>query len=207
MSGVLARAAELFLVPGGTEALEAVAPPAVRAVVLGAPADAHPLAAAIALSLRAAADAPAAAVAVWEAGGVEAPRASAATRAAARLAARLTAHGLAAAPRGRLACAGLPPDPAEAAAAVRDASTLVDGPLVTSLAGARPEALETLVAEHDVAIVAADPETALARAALAGLTARGIAASARCPPRRGLVRALATAGIAAPGVEAPRSVR
>ena len=203
MSGVLARAAELFLVDEPAEAPPepASSPPIARAVVLGSPADAFPLAAALALALRG----PAAVVAAWEAGGVEEPRASAATRSAARLAGHLTTHGLVAAPRGRLAIVALPPDPGEAAAAVRRASTLADAPLVTALGGARPDELERLVAEHDLALVAADPDTALARAALAGLAARGVEASACRPLRRGLPRALAVAGLAAPrlGLRAP----
>jgi hypothetical protein len=163
--------------------------------VLGRAADAVPLAAAVALSFRAGERAPAAAVATW---GVDDARPSAATRAAAQLARRLTAHELPAVARGRLAWLGLPEEPAEAAAAVRRASTFVDGPLVTALGGARPPELESLVAEHDLAIVAADPETALARAALERLEERGVVASA-CPPiRHGITRAFALAGLAAP---------
>jgi hypothetical protein len=210
MSGALERAAAFFLAPaaaspGGTVAL----PPAVRAVVLGSAADAVPLAAALALSFRARERAPAAAVSSW---GHDAPRPSAASRAAAQLARRLTAHELRAVARGRLAWLALPEEPAAAAAGVRRASALVDGPLVTALGGRRPAELESLVAEHDLAIVAAGAETALARAALARLTERGIAAAA-CPPiRHGVSRALALAGLAAPrlavGVSpAPRDAR
>lgn len=199
MSGALERAAEFFLAPAAAPSAEPVAlPPAVRAIVLGSPPDAAPLAAALALAFRAAERAPAAAVASW--GGVEL-RPTAAARAAARLAERLSTDGPAAVPRGRLAWLALPADAAEAAAAVRRASALVDGPLVTALAGTRPAELEELVAEHDLAVVAADPETALARAALARLSARGVAASA-CPPlRRGAARALALAGLAAPRLD------
>ena len=202
MSGVLTRAAEFFLMAEAREPREGVAPTsAVRAVVLGTPPDAVPLAAALALSFRAADGAAAAAVAAWEEGRVEEVRASAATRSAARLTGRLVTHGLVAAARGRLALVAIPPDPVEAAAAVRRVSTLVDAPLVTALGGARPEVLESLVAEHDLAVVAADPDTALARAALAGLAARGITASACRPPRRGLPRRLALAGLAAPRLD------
>jgi hypothetical protein len=202
VSGVLARAAEFFLVSEVAEPREAVTPPsAVRAVVLGSPQDAIPLAAAVALMLRAAERVPAAVVAAWAAGRVEEPRASAATRSTARLARRLTAHGLVAVARGRLTSVALPPDPGDAAAAVRRASRLVEGPLVTALAGARPEELESLVAEHDLAVVAADPDTALARAALASLAGRGVTASACRPLRRGLGRSLALAGLAAPRLD------
>jgi hypothetical protein len=51
--------------------------------------------------------------------------------------------------------------------------------------------------------VVADPATALARAALAGLAARGLEAVA-CPPlRRGLARRAALAGLGAPRLHVP----
>ena len=84
---------------------------------------------------------------------------------------------------------------------MRRAAALVDGPLVTALAGARPPELDDLVAEHDLAVVAAEPETPLARAALAALSARGVDARACRPPRRGIARALALAGLAAPRLD------
>jgi hypothetical protein len=195
MSGVLERVAEFFLAPPERSREAVVLPPAVRAVVLGAPSDAPPLAAALALSLRAGCGAPAAVVATW--GGRGEMRPTGASRAAARLAARLTAHELPSTARGRLAWLELPAEPASATHAVRRASALVDGPLVTALAGGRPAELDGLVAEHDLAVVAADPETALARAAVAGLAEQGIAASARAPLRRGVQRTLALAGLAA----------
>jgi hypothetical protein len=203
MSGVLDRAADFFLAPApATPGEPATLPPAVRAVVLGAPPDAPPLAAALALSLRAAERAPAALVASWDAGerdkGV---RRDAATRSAARLAAYLTARGFGAAARGRLAWLALPADPPVAAAAVRRASALVEGPVVTALGGPRPAELEDLIAEHDLALVAADPESALARAAIARLAERGVAASACRPLRRGAPRALALAGLGAPRLD------
>jgi hypothetical protein len=196
MSGALERAAAFFLDSAEAPRSTAIAlPPAVRAVVLGSAVEIVPLAAAVALSFRAGEHAPAAVVATW---GHDALRASAASRAAAQFARRLSAHELPAVARGRLAWLTLPGDAAAAAEALRRASALVDGPLVTALGGARPPELESLVAEHDLAIVAADPETPLARAALARLAERGVAASA-CPPvRRGLSRALALAGLAAP---------
>jgi hypothetical protein len=195
VSGVLERAAEFFLAPAERFRDAVVVPPAVRAVVLAAPADAPSLAAALALSLRAAERSPAAAVADW--GGDRELRPTAAARSAARLATRLTAHDLVATPRGRLAWIALPAEPAAAAEAVRRASAIVDGPLVTAVGGARPPELEQLVVEHDLAVVAADPHSPLARAAVARLTARGVTASARPPLRRGLARTLALAGLAA----------
>ncbi len=183
-------------------------PVAARAVVLGTPEDAAPLAAALALGLRAADRAAVALVATWTPAGTTVRR-EAATRAAARLAVRLAADAALsdaapapnAAARGRLAWLALSPDPVAAAAAVRRASSLVDGPLVTALGGARPAALDDLVAEHDLAVVAADPDCALAAAALAGLAGRGVAAVACRPLRRGLPRAVALAGLAAPRLD------
>jgi hypothetical protein len=201
VNGAIERAARFFLAPAAPERPAVAAPAAVaRAVVLGTAADAVPLAAALALSSRLAGAGPAL-VAVWPSDG--SPRRGVATRAAARLAALLSARELAAGARGRLVWLALPPDPGEAAAAVRSASAIVDGPLVTALAGPRPPELETLVAEHDLAVVAAPPETALARAAVARLAAAGVAAAACAPPPRGPLRTLATAGVAGPRLAEP----
>lgn len=204
MSGVLQRAVGWFLAPPAVRPQSAaVMPPAARAVVLGSPADAVPLAAAVALSLRAAAGSPAAVVAVWSpddvarAGSPPAVSPAAATRAASRLAQRLAAHGPEAVARGRLVWLALSAEPQAAAGGVRRASAIVEDPLVTAVTGPRPAELDELVAEHDVVVVAGDPESALARAALARLTDRGIAARACRPLGRGLPRALALAGVAA----------
>jgi hypothetical protein len=194
---VLHRAAGFFLAPAAAPQAETLSlSPAMRAVVLGAAREAAPLAAAVALSLRA----PAALAAVWEPGAPDV-RPSAATRAAARLAARLAAHGLPAVARGRLAWLALADGAEAAAAAVRRASAIVEGPLVTALTGARPPVLDDLVAEHDLAVVAADPASPLAHAALAALAGRGVAAEACAPLGRGLPRRLALAGVAAPRIE------
>jgi hypothetical protein len=198
MSGVLSRAAGLLVAPAAAEPRVAVGlPPAVRAVVLGSRGDVLPLAAALALSSRAADRAAAAVVACWDGAGGEEVRACAASRGAARLASRLAAHDHVAVARGRLVRLTLPLDPADAATAVRRASSIVDGPLVTAFGGARPPDLEALVAEHDLAVVAADPDSPLARAALARLAERGIVATAHPPIRGGIARALSLAGLTA----------
>jgi hypothetical protein len=200
VTSVLERAAEFFLVPaGGEPAVTAALPPTIRAVVLGAEPDATPLAAALALSCRAAGGrTPPGLVATWQARGREPLDRRTPTRAAARLAACLSAHELEAFPRGRLAWLVLPSEPEDAAAAVRRASAIVAGPVVTAIAGSRPAALEALIAEHDLAIVAAEPATPLARAALTGLAGRGVPAVAHPPLRRGVLRGLALAGLAGP---------
>jgi hypothetical protein len=194
MSGVLGRALEFFVAPATPRS--AAMPVAARAAVVARSGDAVPLAAAVALALRAAEGAPAAAVAVW--GGQVVTR-GAATRSTARLAARL---GPAVA-RGRLAWLALPDEASDAADAVRLAAAQVPGPLVTALAGPRPPELERLVVEHDFAVVAADPASPLARAALASLSSAGLRAVALAPLRRGPRRTLALAGLTTPRLELP----
>ena len=207
MSGVLERAAGFFLAPAAQSSAATTAPaPASRAVVLGSAADAMPLAAAIAMS-------PGSLVAVWssdDAVGVGVRpygRHRIATRAAAQLAARLSARDLDAAARGRLAWLALPPDPAAAAATLRRASALVDASLVTALCGPRPSELDGLVAEHDLAVVAAPPDTPLARAGVAELAAVGVTAWACAPLPRGLMRTLALAGVGGPRSAGLRAAR
>jgi hypothetical protein len=190
----MTRAVTSFLVASPHREAAQLAP-AVRAVVVGL--EVAPLAAALALNLRVADGAPAAVVATWNGE----PKRATASRAAARLATRLTNHALPAVPRGRLAWLALPPDAPEAAAAVRRASLLVEGPLVTALEGARPAPLDDLVSEHDLVVVAVDPSTALARAALARFAERGVAAVACSPLARGPARALALAGLTAPRLD------
>jgi hypothetical protein len=210
VSGALDRFAA-FLVESPQPAAAASLPPACRAAVLGGVADVVPLAAALALTLRAA-DRAAALVALW---GVTPPGSAPATRAAMRLAAAVKAFGTggagehgpsppAAIGRGRLAWLALPAEPALAVEALVGAAAVVDAPLVTALGGARPAALDDLVAGHDLVVVAAAPGTPLAGAAVERLEERGVLAIACRPPTRGIVRTLAAAGWAAPPVALAR---
>jgi hypothetical protein len=207
VTGLLDRAAGLFLAPATPEAppVSATVPAAARAVVVGTPQDAPPLAAALALTLRAADRAPAALVAVWQPvrDDVEPVARAAATPSASGLATRLARRDLPATARGRLAWLNLPPEPAAAETALRRAAATVDGPLVTALAGPRPPELEPLIEEHDLVLVAADPSTTLAQAALAALADRCVSALACRPLPRGLPRGLALAGLVAPRLEPP----
>jgi hypothetical protein len=206
MTGPLDRAAAFVLGPaarGSAAPGTTLVPAAARVVVVGTDPAARPLAAALALTLRAADRAPAALVAVWRGGAGLPPPRGAATRAAGRLAARLQAGDLAAVARGRLTWLDLPAEPAAAARAVHAAAAQVDGPLVTALAGARPPALDRLVEQHDLAVVAAEPDSPLARAALAGLADRCVSALACRPVTRGAPRVLALAGIAAARLDPP----
>jgi hypothetical protein len=209
MTGPLDRAAAFLLAPTARTAAPAPAaavPAAARAIVLGTDEAARPLAAALALTLRGADRAPAGLVAVWRAGGagLPPPRGLAA-RSAARLAGRLAGRELPAVGRGRLTWLDLPLEPPAAVTAVHRAAAIVDGPLVTVLAGPRPPELERLVEQHDLAIVAADPDGALARAALSGLEDRCVSALACRPLPRGLPRAVALAGVTAPRLDPPLS--
>ena len=212
VSSALDRVAA-FLVESPKPAAAASLPPACRAAVIGGVADVVPLAAALALTLRAADRHPAALVALW---GVMPPGSAPAARAATRLAAAVKPFGAgehgssppAAIARGRLAWLALPAEPALAVEALVGAAAVVDAPLVTALGGARPAALDDLVAGHDLVVVAAAPGTPLADAAVERLEERGVRAIACRPPSRGIVRTLAAAGWAAPPVAlAPEAVR
>jgi len=204
VSGALDRIAAFFLAPAeGAAPRRLEIPPAARVVVLGATHEVAPVAAATALGLRGAGS-PTGLVALWR--GDHEPRPGVASRAASRLSAVLAAHAVPAVARGRLAWLALPDDPEAAATAVRRASALVAGPFVTSLAGPRPPELETLIAEHDIAVVLAPPDAPLARAALATLAERGIPALATPPLQRGAARTLALAGLGAHRLAVPEIV-
>jgi len=182
-------------------AIAAALPAAPRVAVLGAVQDTRPLAASLALVLRATDRAPSGLVAVWG-GGAPLVR-GVATRATARLVARLSVRDLEAVARGRLAWLELPPDPAGASATLHAAAAVVDGPVITALAGPRPPALEPLIDDHDLAVVAADPGSALASAALGTLAGRRAPAVACRPVPRGLASALAMAGLLSPRLDLP----
>lgn len=207
MTGALHRVSA-FLVESPAPGVAASLPAACRAAVLGAVADVVPLAAALALTLRAADRRPAALVALW---GAAPPGAAPAARAAARLAAAVTPFAAAseehssptdrAIARGRLAWLGLPADPTAAVDALVAAAAVVDAPLVTALAGARPAALDSLVAGHDLVVAAAAPGTPLAEAAIERLAERSLTAVACRPPSAGIVRTLAVAGWVSPRLD------
>ncbi len=194
MTGALDRVAS-FLVEPAAPAIGGALPTACRAAVLGRPRDVIPLAAAVALTLRAADRCPAALVAVW---GAALPAGGPAVRVAKRLAAAADDGAIAC---GRLAWLGLPIEPARAVDALVEVAAVIDAPLVTALAGARPPALEALVSGHDLVVVAAAPGTPLADAVVARFAERGVPAIACRPLARGGVRALAVAGLAAPRLD------
>ena len=167
-----------------------------RAAVLGSATDAPPVASMLANALRASAGASTAAVAVWAPGAASpfAPRGGPAALGASRLAARLTARGLPAAARGRLAWLRVDDHPVAAAVAVRRAAGALDVPLVAVLGGPRCEVIEGLIDEQDlVLVVAGEPDGPLAQLAVDSCACAAVAHGA-CAP--GPARWLALAGLA-----------
>ena len=163
--------------------------PPLRAAVLGAATEAVPLGALLANALRSSAGASAAVLALW-APGSAAPRSGPCGLAASRLAARLTARGLPAAPRGRLAVLTLEDHPVAAAVAAQRAAGALEVPLVTVIAGPRCDVIEGVLAEQDLVVVAcAEPDGPLARLAVSGCSAAALACAAPPPgPARWLAR-------------------
>jgi hypothetical protein len=115
------------------------------------------------------------------------------SRAARRLAARLSAHGLPARVRGRLAWVALPR--ADGPAARR--AVVAGAPAVLAITAPRTADLDAVLAEQDlVVLVAAEPDGPLAR--LAALPAGAPPLAVVRPLRRGPARSLACAGLAPP---------
>jgi hypothetical protein len=172
MTSLLARAAAAFVEPAPAAVVPAAGalPRAARALVLGRPADALPLAAGLAGELRARERAAAALLVCWP---CEPPHPVLAARPAQRLAARLDSRGLEAVARGRLAWLALSGPSGGAAAATVRAEAATDGPTVVAVTGPRCDALDALLDECDLVMVALRPDAdpALAELALAGLAA------------------------------------
>jgi hypothetical protein len=172
-------------------------PPGVA--VLSAAGDAHTLGAALGLALASRRRAPVVAVCVWT-GGLPAGSAwrAPALPAARKLAARLRAREHDARAAGRLAVVRLPSAPDEAAAQARRAAAAAGAaPTVLALGGPRVAALDALLAEQDLVVVAtssgADP--ALARLALGGLASETARACVCEVPPAHPARSLAAAGL------------
>jgi hypothetical protein len=157
------------------------------AAVIGRRGEAEAVAAGIALALRG--DAPAAAVIVVA--EQAAPTADGGTPAARRLAARLDAHGFAAAARGRLVWAYVEPD-----AALR-AALVAGEPAVLAITVPLDPALELAIADQDLAIVVTrDEHGPLAQIATASLAGHNVTVTGPLP--RGLPRLMARWGLRAP---------
>jgi hypothetical protein len=192
--------------PGGGTRAVAPAPDAQRLAVLGSAATAPPLAAAVALASRTRAHVPAALVALWRAPGATGPvpgRAAPALPGAAALGARLVRRSLPVAARGHLVWLLLDDAGTEAAALVRHAEAAAgDVPSVLALARPREAAIDALLAERELIIVAADPGSALAAAALDDLDGLPVPARACSPPAAGAARLTALAGLRSAGIPA-----
>jgi hypothetical protein len=202
---VLARLRELFLAPAGEEApARQVAERAVPATlaVLAAREDAAVSGAAVGLAAAGALRAACAVVCVWDGeADAAAPRSDLAIGAARRLGGRLAARGLLVGVRGRLVTVALPAEGSEArAAAERAMAATGDVPVVLVVAGARPAALDPLLAAVDriVVVPAADAPAGLEDLALCGAARLGRSTAVlRLPPAGSAAgRLLAAAGLA-----------
>jgi hypothetical protein len=210
MSGALRTLAGWFVEPPPARPPEApIAGPHAgrRIAVLGSAVTAAPLAAAAALNARAAAAAPTALVLLWRLPLLDGPPpgpAAPALPAARRLAARLVRRDLAAVARGRLVWLVLPGACAEGARALHHAEVAAgDVPVVLALARPREPEVDALLADSDLAIVAAEPGSALASAALEDVADLRVPACACAPPAPGAVRLAALAGLRAPRLDLP----
>ncbi len=169
--GLLARAAATFVEPTAAPSVAAAPRVATRAVVLGRPDDAVALAAALAGELRARDRASAALLAVWPG---ERRLTALASPGARRLVARLEGRGIEAAARGGLAWLALNGSAEEACTSLTRAQAATDGPAVLAVCGPRCPAIDSILDDHDLVILAAPPggDPALADLAVADLAHR-----------------------------------
>jgi hypothetical protein len=206
MSDLLARACETFVAPAAERSRAEACPPSwSTATVLASPDDAVPAAGAVAGELRRRAGAPAAVVCSWRATG----HAGTAWPAAAALARKLSARDQPATALGRVTWTRLPDDPAEAGAAFRRVVAAAEVPVVLAVAGPRPDALASLVAETDLAVVAPPPDAdaTVGELAAAELRAMGLPVTIVGAPAGPTARALARAGLARCGLDPASAVR
>jgi hypothetical protein len=179
--------------------------PLSRLAVLGPPAAVPPLAATVALACRARARVPAALVALWRPpGDEEAPPGpnGPALPGAAALAARLSRRELPVSARGRLGWLLLPGDPAAAVPMLRHAEAAAgDLPVVLALARPRDAAVDAVLAERELLVVAAAPGSPLARAAADAAAPLRIPIRACAPLPPGAPRLAALAGLRGPRLD------
>ncbi|WCB92919.1 hypothetical protein DSM104299_01619 [Baekduia alba] len=166
---VLARLRDLFVAPTADLPATQVAERAVPSTlaVLAAGADGAVAGSALALAAAAALRARCAVVCVWS-GATTPPRPGLASAATRRTADRLGARGLVVAARGRLVTVALPAADGEArAAAERALAAAGDAPVVIVIAGARPPALDPLLAAVDRIVIVPPPDAPSGLEALA----------------------------------------
>lgn len=202
MNELLGRLSSVFVEPAPrrVRTMPATAARVAASVALLCPPDeAHALGSALALATARRARAPLGLAALWRPGaapssGIGAPSA----RRARRLVVSLRARDLRAHAAGRVVRVELPEEPLAAAAAFGRASAASDAPWVLVVAGPRAAAVDAVLEEQDVLVLAAeDPEDPIARLAAARLAALGPPVErirATLPP---VSRALALAGFAA----------
>ena len=179
--------------------------PDTRVAVIGSGQSAPALAAAVALGCRARAGTPTAVVALWRSPGLDGPPpgpSGPVLPGAAALAARLARRGLPVVARGRLIWLALPGACGEAEPVLRRAEAAVgDVPVVLALARPREAAVDTVLATHDLAVVAAAPGSSLAEAALRDVDDLRIPFRACAPLVPGLGRIAALAGLRSPQLD------
>ena len=198
MNELLGRLSAVFVEPASTTS-RPLRPAGVAPAValLCRPVDAVALGSAVALAAARRGRSSIGVAALWRPGtstgfGVAAPPAHRARR----LVRSLQARDLRASAAGRLVRVELPADPEAAIAAAARAEATTDAPMVVVVAGPREAAMDRLLAEHDLLLVAAReqsrPLVELAEASLARLGPRVETIPANLPP---LTRALAVWGL------------
>jgi hypothetical protein len=204
MQDLLARVRALFVVPAVPAARPGVRFAPARAVaLLCQPRHALAGGAALALALARDAEAGRALVCVWRAAERDVPGLRVpATRPARRLVTSLAAHGLEAEATGRLARLLLPDEPGAAAAGAARATAVAAAPTVLALAGPRSAVLDRVLAAQDLVVVSTSAVggAALADLARESIAELGVPAVACKLPASARSRAIAAAGLAAPGV-------
>jgi hypothetical protein len=181
--------------------------PGRRLAALGSLTTAPVLAATVAMAERAAAGAAAALVLLWRPPGLEGlppgPTAPG-LPAAHRLAARLARRDLPAVARGRLVWLALPADCDAGLRALRHAEAAAgEVPAVLAVARPREPGVDAALAERDLIVVAAEPGSALAVAALDDVVDLRVPACACAPPPPGAARLAALTGLHARRVDVP----
>jgi ribonuclease E len=216
--------------PPRSHSAPAVAPLS-RLAVVASPTAVAPLAAAVAQSARARAGTPAALVALWRpatasdappaalwraasatevplaagmASAADAPSGAPALPGAAALCARLARRGLPVSARGRLVWLLLPPDDESAVPVLRHAeAAAADAPAVLAVGRPRDETVDVLLAERELVVVAAAPDSPLGRAAAADTAPLRVPIHATGRLPHGLARLAALAGLRAPRMDLP----
>lgn len=209
MNELVGRVSSFFVEPptGKARPAPVASPDAPSVALLCRPGEASALGSAVAIAVARRTRSAISVVGLWRPGHSQraAPRAPA-TRAAGRLATSLRGRDVPAVAGGRVVRATLPADPDEAVASAERVYAATDAPVVLVIAGPRTDAIDALLARQDALVVASDPVVAdpdpVAELAARRLAELGPPVETLSPALPPLTRALATAGIAAPGLRA-----